>query len=93
MTDSENSAQSIEKTPNSVNPAVIDSVAIKVEAFIGSSDIKISQLNSWRVGSEIALDAALSDLVELRVNGLCVATGELVAIGDKFGVRITSVSA
>jgi flagellar motor switch protein FliN len=74
-----------------VNPALIDSLGVQVDAFIGKSSIKISQLNSWKAGSVVTLEAALSDLVELRVNGLCIATGELVSVGEQFGVRITSV--
>jgi flagellar motor switch protein FliN len=79
------------QVPATVNPALIDSLGVQVDAFIGKSSIKISQLNSWKVGSVVTLEAALSDLVELRVNGLCIATGELVAVGEQFGVRITSV--
>jgi flagellar motor switch protein FliN len=80
------------QTPATVNPALIDGLGVQVDAFIGRSNIKISQLNSWKAGSVVTLEAALSDLVELRVNGLCIATGELVSVGEQFGVRITSVA-
>jgi flagellar motor switch protein FliN len=78
--------------PVTINPALIDSLGVQVNAYIGKSNIKISQLNSWQIGSVVTLDAALSDVVELRVNGLCVASGELVSVGEQFGVRITSVA-
>jgi flagellar motor switch protein FliN len=80
------------QAPATVNPALIDSLGVQIDAFIGKSNIKISQLNSWKAGSVVTLEASLSDLVELRVNGLCIATGELVSVGEQFGVRITSVA-
>lgn len=87
------SIDNAEMEPATVNPALIDSLGVQVDAFIGKSSIKISELNSWKVGCIVKLDASLSDLVELRVNGLCVAGGELVSVGEQFGVRVTSVVA
>lgn len=39
----------------------------------------------------IALDTPLNGMVELSLNGLTVARGELVAVGDQFGVRISEI--
>ncbi|MBL7358791.1 FliM/FliN family flagellar motor switch protein, partial [Escherichia coli] len=38
------------------------------------------------------LDAQLNTPVELRLNGVAVARGELVAVGEKFGVRLTEIA-
>ena len=38
------------------------------------------------------LEARLNDLVELRLNDTVVARGEIVAVGDNFGVRIIDVA-
>jgi flagellar motor switch protein FliN/FliY len=92
MTNNTMKPESEAKNLTNVNPKLIDGLGVQVDAFIGKSSIKISQLNDWKAGSVVTLDAALSDLVELRVNGLCVATGELVSVGERFGVLITSVA-
>ena len=43
-------------------------------------------------GGIVALEAGLNEMVELRVNGVTIAHGELVAVGDRFGVRIVKVA-
>ena len=40
---------------------------------------------------QVALDAQLNSAVELTLNGVAVARGELVAVGEKFGVRLTEI--
>ena len=37
------------------------------------------------------LDKLAGDQVDLFVNGLCVARGDVVVVDDNFGVRITEV--
>ncbi|MET0183801.1 MAG: FliM/FliN family flagellar motor switch protein [Caulobacterales bacterium] len=78
--------------PQSTLGALIDNVDVTVETYIGETPLSIADLNALRPGSVVPLEASLSDLVELRVNGVTIAHGELVAVGDKFGVRITAIA-
>ena len=39
----------------------------------------------------MVLDKLAGDQVDLFVNGLCVAKGDVVVIDDNFGIRITEV--
>lgn len=71
---------------------LIDAVGVTVETFLGATKMTVAELTAMQAGGVITLDTALSGLVELRVNGVAIARGELVAVGDKFGVRITSIS-
>lgn len=79
--------------PMRLNNRLIETVDVKVETFLGATSMTIAELTELRTGGVIALDAALNEVVELRLNGVCIAHGELVAVGDKFGVRITALSA
>lgn len=79
------------QTPR-LNNALLNNVDISIETYLGSTSMTIAALNELSTGSVIALDAALNEVVELRLNGVCIAHGELVAVGDKFGVRITALS-
>ena len=45
-----------------------------------------------RLGTVVPLDATLNQSVELRLNGVAVARGELVAVGDSFAVRLTEIA-
>jgi len=42
-------------------------------------------------GAIIQFDKSCEEILELEVNGQSVAVGEAVKVGDKFGLRITSM--
>lgn len=71
---------------------LIDAVDVAVETYLGATQLTVAELNALANGSLVTLDAALNAPVELRVNGVAIARGELVAVGDKFGVRILAIS-
>ena len=71
---------------------LLDAVDVRVETFIGETQMTIAQLNALKAGGVVTLDATLNEPVELRVNGVRIAHGELVSVGDKFGVRIIAVA-
>ncbi|WHU04995.1 FliM/FliN family flagellar motor switch protein [Sphingomonas sp. NIBR02145] len=75
-----------------VSSKLIDNVAVELEAFLGSAPMTVADLTGLATGSVVQLDAQLNMPVELRLNGMAVARGELVAVGDKFGVRLTEIT-
>lgn len=75
-----------------ISPQVIDSVEVALDGFLGSARMTIAELSALEKGSVIALDATLNSAVELRLNGVTVARGELVAVGDHFAVRLTEIA-
>lgn len=79
-------------SPDRINSKLIDSVEVVLEAFLGSAHMTIGQLTAMKQGAVVELDAALNAPVELRLNGVAVARGELVAVGENFAVRLTEIS-
>lgn len=71
---------------------VIDGLPVTVEAILGVARVTVGELNALRSGDALTLDALLGDPVELRLNGVAIAGGELVSMGDKFAVRITTLA-
>lgn len=71
---------------------LIDAVEVSVEAYLGAARMTVAELSALRAGSVVTLDAALNAEVELRLNGVLIGRGELVAVGDKFAVRISELS-
>lgn len=69
----------------------IDRIDVTVEAVLGGATLSVGALNALTADSVVKLDAALGALVDLRLNGAVVARGELVAVGDRFGVRIAEI--
>lgn len=75
-----------------VSQALIDNVYVSLEAYLGEARMTVAELGRLDAKSVVELDAALNRAVELRLNGVAVASGELVAVGDSFGVRVTHIS-
>lgn len=71
---------------------LFETVEVKLETFVGDTTMSLAQVNALKEGSIVPLDATLNEAVEIRVNGLTIAHGELVSVGDRFGVRIIKVS-
>lgn len=85
MTDKENTLN------NSINADVIDSLQVNVEAFISGTRMSIAEISSLTAGSTIKMDATLGQDIELRLNGVTIAVGELVTVDDHFAVRVTNI--
>jgi flagellar motor switch protein FliN/FliY len=80
------------KSPAKINTKLIDAVEVVLDGFLGSARMTVAELTALKADALVELDAALNTPVELRLNGVAVARGELVAVGDKFAVRLTEIS-
>lgn len=69
----------------------LDNLEIELGAYIGDAKLTLAELNDLKPDTVLRLDRGLNELVELQLNGVTVATGELVAVGDQFGVRINEI--
>lgn len=72
--------------------SVVDNVDVALETYIGAATMRVGELKALETGAVVTLGSPLNALVELRLNGVTVAHGELVAVGDRFGVRITTLT-
>lgn len=70
---------------------VILDVPVTLAMEIGRTRIAIRDLLQLNPGSVVKLQRAAGDPMDILVNGCLVARGEVVVIGDQFGVRITDV--
>jgi flagellar motor switch protein FliN/FliY len=75
-----------------IDQGLIAGVEVTLEARLGSAAMTIARLMELKAGDCVPLDAALNSDVELRLNDVTVARGELVAVGDSFGVRIVEIA-
>ncbi len=71
--------------------SVVDNVPVVLEAFIGSAKLSVSELLALKQGSTVPLNASLNQPAELKLNGQVVALGEVVAVGDNFGICIKEI--
>jgi flagellar motor switch protein FliN/FliY len=66
-------------------------VPVKVSVEVGRAKMTLSELVKLSPGSVVELDRDAHQPVDILVGGKLVARGEVVTIGDKYGVRVTSV--
>lgn len=74
-----------------VNLNLVLDVPVNLSLRVGSTDISIRDLVGLVEGSVIALDQNASEPMDVLVNGMLIAHGEIVVVDDKFGVRLTDV--
>ena len=66
-------------------------VPVELAVEIGRTRMTIRETLSIAPGSIIALDKMAGDPVDLLVNGKRIARGEVIAIDEEFGLRVTEV--
>lgn len=76
----------------SLDSSLLHGVSVHLDAYMGTSSMTLEALLALKAGNVVALDTQLNDLVELRLNAAVVGRGELVAVGDAFGIRIVEIT-
>lgn len=66
-------------------------IPLNVEVVVGTTVIQIRELINLGPGSVLELDRETTEPVDVKVNGKLIAKGELVVVGEKFGIRITEI--
>jgi flagellar motor switch protein FliN/FliY len=75
------------------NLDLLMNVGLAVSAELGRTTMRVSEVLKLGAGSLIELDRAAGAPVDVFVNERLVARGEVVAVDDRFGVRVTEVLA
>ena len=85
-----------ELTPSAetAGPAALDrllDVTVSVTAELGRATLAVGEVLKLGVGSVVRLDRSLSEPVDLFVQGVRLARGEVVVVDDCFAVRIKEI--
>lgn len=70
---------------------VVMDVPVTLSLEIGRTRVSIRHLLSYTKGSVIELDRAAGEPMDVLINGMLIAHGEVVVVNDKFGIRLTDV--
>ncbi|MDR1603233.1 MAG: flagellar motor switch phosphatase FliY [Gracilibacteraceae bacterium] len=73
------------------NLALLRSVPLEVTVEIGKAVRKVKEILEFTQGTVLELDKQAGAQVDIIVNGQPIAKGDVVVIGDNFGVRITEI--
>lgn len=86
--------QPIKESGSKALPKNIDlilDVPLDISVVLGRTRKSIKDILNLSTGSLVELDKLAEEPVEVLVNGKSVALGEVVVVGENFGVRITSI--
>jgi flagellar motor switch protein FliN/FliY len=72
--------------------ALVGHVPVTLSVMVGEAQITMERLFALKAGEVIAMAQDVDQPVTVLLNGRAVATGELVAVGAQFGVRIIDVA-
>jgi flagellar motor switch protein FliN len=75
--------------PIITNLSPLYQVKAKVVVLVGNATITVGELLSAKENHVLLLDRGVNEPIELLIEGQVIARGQLVAVGDKFGVKIT----
>ena len=66
-------------------------VDVRLSVELGRTDMKLKDVLSLGEESVVVLDRLTDELLDVMVNGKAIAKGEIVAQGNRFGLRIVEL--
>ena len=74
------------------NLKVLENIEVKLTVEVGSTELKIRDLLRLNEGSVVELERLAGDPLDILANGVKIAKGEVVMVGERFGIRFTEVT-
>ncbi|EGD59367.1 flagellar motor switch protein [Novosphingobium nitrogenifigens DSM 19370] len=70
---------------------LIMDVDVRLTVELGKTEMKLKDVLALTEESVVVLDRMTDELLDVMVNGKLIARGEVVAQGDRFGLRIVEL--
>lgn len=77
--------------PGDINLDLVLDIPVTLSLEVGRTRLSIRQLTQLGRGSVVELDRLAGEPMDVKVNGVLVAHGEVVVVNEKFGIRLTDV--
>ena len=82
----------VENPDGTENLKVLENIDVNLTVEVGRTEITIRELLRLNEGSVVELDRLAGDPLDIMVNNTKIAKGEVVMVGEKFGIRFTEVA-
>lgn len=79
------------QTPDFNNIAKVANIEVTLSAELGKSNLSLKDAIEYDAGSIIELDRANNEPVNIYVDDILIAKGQIVAIEDSYGVKIVEI--
>jgi flagellar motor switch protein FliN/FliY len=73
------------------NLRVLENIEVRMTVEVGRTEITIRDLLRLNEGSVVELDRLAGDPLDILINGTMIAKGEVVMVGERFGVRFGEI--
>lgn len=70
---------------------ILESIEVNISIEVGRTEMTIKDLLLLNEGSVIELDRLAGEPLDILVNGAIIAKGEVVMVGERYGVRFTDI--
>ncbi len=79
------------KLRDAANIEVLMGVPLRITAELGTAKMSVAEVLKLGTGSIVELERLAGGPVDLLVNNTLIARGEVVAVDENFGVRVTEL--
>lgn len=79
------------KTEKKFDMSVFKNIPVTVTVELGRSQISLKEVFELTEGSIVELERLVGEPLDLVVNGQVIAQGEVVAVDNNYGLRVTNV--
>lgn len=73
------------------NLSMLGHVTVRLDVVLGAAEMNVEKLFGLGKGDTVTLDTHLDAPVTLQLDGKSIARGQLMAVGDSFGLKITEI--
>ena len=70
---------------------LLENIGVRLTVEVGRAELTIRDLLRLSEGSVIELDRLAGDPLDVLVNGTLIAKGEVVMVGERFGIRFGQI--
>lgn len=87
----DHTAETVTGTGRRASTALLNDLRVTLDIRLGSLDLTVRELMAVETGALLELDRDLHDDIDVLLNGKVIARGQIVAVDDRFGIRITAI--
>lgn len=66
-------------------------IPLTLKAELGRTSITVREVLKLKDGTVLELDKLVGEPMEITINSLLIARGEVVVVNERFGIRVTDV--
>jgi flagellar motor switch protein FliN/FliY len=78
--------------PGQANLDLVHDIPLQISAVLGKTALSLRDVVALQSGSVFQLDKLSTDPIDLYVNKILIARGEVVVVDDKFAVKISELN-